>query len=125
MNRDSTIDDWLRASGSSDRGIHLTSDQLAGLTMVVETDAEVPELPDEVLQAWYMRITAQRRIVDQAEAAFIPMARRNDWSWERIAAVLGLPDADAAQERGAALAAQLHHTHPATTPQPWKRLPDL
>jgi hypothetical protein len=125
MNRDPVIDSWLRSSPMSDRGVDLTSDQLAGLTMVVQASAKVPECPDEVLQAWYITVTAQRRIVDQAEATFIPMARRNGWSWERIAAVLALPDADAAEQRCAVLAEQLRRTHPTTTPQPWLPVPDL
>ncbi|WP_326836015.1 hypothetical protein VSH64_14020 [Amycolatopsis rhabdoformis] len=125
MDRDSVIDRWLRSSEMGDRGVHMTSDQLAGVTMVAEASVEVPECPDEVLQAWYMAITCQRRIVDQAEAAFIPMARRNGWSWERIAAVLGLPDADAARQRGEVLVEQLRRTHPSTNPQPWKSLRDL
>src|SRR6184192_626400 len=85
MKRDPVIDRWLRAGPLGDRGVHLDADQLAGLTMVTQVGDEVPACPDEVLQAWYTTITAQRRIVDQAEAAFIPMARRNSWSWERIA----------------------------------------
>jgi hypothetical protein len=121
MSDNPVIDNWLRSSPLHDRGI----DQLTALTIAVHAGAEPPECPDEVLQAWYQSITAHRRTVDQAEAAFIPMARRNGWSWERIAAVLGLPDAEAAEQRSEVLAEQLRRTHPATTPQPWLPLPDL
>jgi hypothetical protein len=68
---------------------------------------------------WHWLIASQRRMANQSEPAFIDQARRQGWTWQRIADVLGLPDAEAAEQRQAVLAAELTRTLPSNLPQPW------
>lgn len=114
---DPMIEEWL--SGREDIShLVLRIPQLTGLLLAVERDRPA-EVPDEVMRRWHRLLAAQRRIADQSEPAFIDQARRQGWSWQRIADVLGLPDAEAAQRRQEALAAELDRTHPSALPQPW------
>ncbi|MEV0070278.1 hypothetical protein [Amycolatopsis sp. NPDC050768] len=76
--------------------------------------------PDDVLDAWGREVVTSRRIVDQSEPEFINQARRRGWSWERIAERLGLPSAEAAEQRQAALEAELDRTHPQNLPGAWR-----
>jgi hypothetical protein len=76
--------------------------------------------PDDVLEAWGREVVISRRVVDQSEPAFIAEARRQGWSWERIADRLGLPDAAAAEQRQAVLEAELTRTHPQNLPGAWR-----
>jgi hypothetical protein len=116
--RDPVIDDWLRRSGFGEQGPQMTTDQLTGLLVVAKSN-ESPTCPDGVLTAWYQAIARHRRVVDQSEPAFIEQARRQGWTWQKIAEVLGLPSAEAAERRCDVLAAELVRTHPSQTPQPW------
>ncbi|WP_156077388.1 hypothetical protein [Saccharothrix sp. NRRL B-16314] len=110
--RDPVVDDWLGD------GMLLGINQLTGLLFAVERDRPA-EVPDEVMRRWHRLLAVQRRVADQSEPAFIDQARRQGWSWERIADVLGLADAEAAERRQAALAAELARTHPSALPRPW------
>ncbi|WP_328609843.1 hypothetical protein OG943_12165 [Amycolatopsis sp. NBC_00345] len=76
--------------------------------------------PDDVLEAWGHEVVLARRVVDQSEPAFIAEARRQGWSWERIAERLGLPDAETAEQRQAVLEAELIRTHPQNLPGAWR-----
>lgn len=116
MDRDPVIDEWLRSTRFGAEGPHLTCDQLTGLSLVAHA-GELP--PSPVLQRWYLALTRRRRVADQSEPEFIRAARSQGWSWETIASVLGLPNAEAAEQREAALAAELERTSPKTNPQPW------
>ncbi|WP_326835770.1 hypothetical protein VSH64_12695 [Amycolatopsis rhabdoformis] len=78
------------------------------------------EVPDDVLDAWGREVVTSRRIVDQSEPEFITQARRRGWSWARIADRLGLPSAEAAEQRQAALEAELDRTHPQNLPGAWR-----
>jgi hypothetical protein len=71
------------------------------------------------MRRWHWLLAATRRTADQSEPAFIAQARRQGWTWERIAQVLGLPDAAAAEQRLDVLAAELDRTNPNNLPQPW------
>ncbi len=122
MDRDPVIDEWLRSTRFGGDGPHLPCDQLTGLSLVAHA-GESP--PARVLQRWYLALTRQRRVADQSEPEFIRAARGQGWSWETIALVLGLPNADAAEQREAALAAELARTLPSANPQPWLPLNDL
>lgn len=115
--RDPAIDRWLRdvPVGSE---VLLGTDQLTGLLLAVQHD-QPTEVPDEVMARWHWLLAVQRRVANQSEPAFIDQARRQGWSWQRIADVLGLPDAEAAEQRQAVLAAELARTHPSALPQPW------
>jgi hypothetical protein len=63
------------------------------------TISERFQMRNEVMKRWHWLIAVQRRVADQSEPAFIDQARRQGWSWQRIADVLGLPDAEAAEQR--------------------------
>ncbi|SEO84720.1 hypothetical protein [Amycolatopsis saalfeldensis] len=107
------VDRWLSgtklASGGADR---LTKMQLA--TQLGH------DVPPEVLSQWGHEIVIARRVVDQSEPAFIAEARRQGWSWERIADRLGLPAAEAAEQRQTVLEAELTRTHPRNLPGAWR-----
>lgn len=77
------------------------------------------EVPALVLRRWHWLLAATRRTADQSEPKFIEQARRQGWTWERIAQVLGLPDAAAAERRLDVPAAELRRTHPSALPRPW------
>jgi hypothetical protein len=123
MDRDPIIDNWLRTTLSANPTLRVPTelvleiDQLSALRLVASEPGV--DVPDEVLARWYPALTRARRLADQSEPAFIEQARHQGWSWARIAAVLGLPDAEAAERRPDALAAELTRTHPSVTPQPW------
>ncbi|AHH96846.1 hypothetical protein GCM10010174_34000 [Kutzneria viridogrisea] len=115
--RDPVLDEWLRDSKFGEGGFHMKMDQLAAMQLVAEQTAEA--CPDRVLERWYMLLTRHRRVGNQSERAFLAQARRRGWAWDRIAAVLGLPDAAAAEQRQEFLSAELTRTHPSQDPQPW------
>lgn len=114
--RDPVIDEWLGINRLGAQ--YLETDQLAGLYLAA-TSGETPACPEEVLFRWYRMIALHRRIVDQSELAFITQARSQGWPWNQIADVLGLPDAEAAEQRSNVLGVELERTHPARTRQPW------
>lgn len=113
--RDPVIDEWLRGSEISE--LALTGDQLFGLHIAAERAADT--CPEPVLERWYMALSRHRAALLQFEKAFLAQARRNGWDWTRIAAVLSLPDAEAAARREEFLATFLFRTHPGQDPQPW------
>jgi hypothetical protein len=117
VHHDPAIDRWLRDLPGGP-GLLLETHQLTALLLAIRRD-EPPEVPDEVMTRWHWLIAVQRRIANQSEPAFIEQARRQGWTWQRIADVLGLPNAEAAEQRQAVLAAELTHTHPSNLPQPW------
>ena len=121
MDRDPAIDEWLRSTRFGTEGPHLECDQLTGL-MLVTNAGETP--PDHVLQSWYQALARQRRVADQSEPEFIRTARERGWTWQTVAEVLGLPNAEAAERRQEALAAELERTHPSANPRPWLPLGD-
>lgn len=116
VERDPYIDEWLRGRETAELLVDIN--QLVALQLAVGR-----ELPDEVpallMQRWHWLLAVTRRTADQSEPAFIEQARRQGWTWERIAQVLGLPDAAAAEQRLDVLAAELLRTHPSSLPQPW------
>ncbi|MFD1147045.1 hypothetical protein [Saccharothrix hoggarensis] len=116
--RDRAIDEWLGAVPGDARDVLMGIDQLNGMALAVRRD-QPAEVPDEVMTRWHSLLARQRRVADQSEPVFIEQARRQGWSWQRIADVLGLPDADAAERRRDVLAAELARTHPGNLPQPW------
>lgn len=116
--RDSAIDHWLGdVSGGPE--VLLSVDQLTGLMLAVGRDRPA-EVPEEIMLRWHRLLAVQRRVADQSEPTFIDQARRQGWSWQRIAEVLGLPDAEAAERRQADLAAELARTLPTALPGPWR-----
>lgn len=116
VERDPSIDAWLgeREGAESLMTIH----QLGALQPAVHRD-QPDEVPAEVMRRWHWLLASTRRTADQSEPKFIEQARRQGWTWERIAQVLGLPDAAAAEQRLDVLAAELRRTHPGNLPQPW------
>ncbi|MBP2339802.1 hypothetical protein JOF41_005980 [Saccharothrix coeruleofusca] len=114
--RDPVVDDWFRDLPAGE--VLLEAEQLSGLMLAVER-YQPEEVSDLVMARWHRLIASHRRLADQSEPAFIDQARRQGWTWQRIADVLGLPDAEAAEQRQAFLAAELTRTHPANQPQPW------
>lgn len=114
--RDPAIDEWLGANRLGDQ--YLSANQLTGLYLAATSD-EAPDCPDEVLFRWYRMIAQYRRTVDQSEVGFISQARSEGWSWQKIAEVLGLRNAEAAEQRSGVLSAELERTHPGRTKQPW------
>ncbi|MGH9061725.1 MAG: hypothetical protein ACRDZY_19760 [Acidimicrobiales bacterium] len=94
----------------------LPTEHLTALLAVTQLGHAVPEA---VLDAWGSEVVVARRVVDQSEPAFIAEARRQGWSWERIAGRLGLPDAGTAEQRQAMLEAELTRTHPQNLPGAW------
>jgi hypothetical protein len=58
-------------------------------------------------------------VADQSEPAFIDRARRQGWTWQRIADVLGLPNAEAADTGAQSSVAELAWVLPSNLPQPW------
>jgi hypothetical protein len=117
LSRDPAIDHWLvDVSGGPE--MLLGIDQLTGLLLAVGRDRPA-EVPEEIMSRWHRLLAVQRRVADQSEPAFIEQARRQGWSWQRIADVLGLPDAEAAERRQATLATELARTLPSALPAPW------
>jgi hypothetical protein len=116
VQRDPYIDAWLREREGADLLKDL--DQLIALQLAVDRDRP-DEVPALVMRRWHSLLAATRRTADQSEPKFIEQARRQGWTWERIAQVLGLPDAAAAEQRLDVLAAELRRTHPSALPQPW------
>jgi hypothetical protein len=113
--RDPIIDEWLRGSEISE--LALSGNQLFGLHIAAERAAA--PCPEPVLEHWHMTLSRHRAALLSSEKAFIAQARRNGWDWARIAAVLGLPDAEAAAGREEFLAEFLRRTHPSQDPRPW------
>jgi hypothetical protein len=114
--RDPMIDEWLGEREGAE--VLSSTHQLTGLLLAVRRDRP-DAVPDEVMRRWHWTLASTRRTADQSEPAFIEQARRQGWTWERIAQVLGLPDAAVAERRLDALAAELHRTNPGNLPQPW------
>jgi hypothetical protein len=94
----------------------LPTEHLTALLAVTQLGHAVPE---DVLDAWAREVVLAHRVVNQSEPAFIAEARRQGWSWERIADRLGLPDAETAEQRQAVLEAELTRTHPQNLPGAW------
>jgi hypothetical protein len=116
VERDPYIDEWLQAREGADMLADIN--QLVALQLTIGRD-QPDEVPALVMQRWHWLLSVTRRTANQSEPAFIEQARRQGWSWERIAQVLGLPDAAAAEQRLDVLDAELLRTHPGTLPQPW------
>jgi hypothetical protein len=114
--RDPVIDQWL-SDVPGGPGFLLKTHQLTGLEFTIWRD-EPPEVPDEVMTRWHWLIAVQHRIANQSESAFIEQACRQGWTWQRIADVFGLPNAEAAEQRRAVVA-ELTHTLPSNLLQPW------
>jgi hypothetical protein len=113
MDGNPIIDRWL-----AEQAPQLpAANHLSALHVVPHKHHDVPE---DVLEAWGHEVVLARRIVDQSEPAFIAEARRQGWSWERIAERLGLPDAETAEQRQAVLEAELLRTHPQNLPGAWR-----
>lgn len=115
--RDPSVDAWLAASDLGPSGPQMHGDQLDGLHMVAERNSD--PCPDDVLEHWHLLLATRRRLAVQAEDAFITQALRAGWSWDRLAAALGLPDASAARQRQEFIAAELVRTHPWHDARPW------
>lgn len=116
VERDSYIDAWLREREAAE--LLVDTNQLVALQFSVGRD-QPDEVPALVMRRWHWMLAATRRTANQSEPVFIEQARRQGWTWERIAQVLGLPDAAAAEQRLDVLAAELRRTHPSNLPQPW------
>lgn len=114
--RDPVIDEWLSAGRLGER--YLEMDQLTGLQLAA-TSGDAPPPSDELLFRWYRTIALSRRVTDQSELAFITQARAQNWPWQKIADVLGLPDTETAEHRSAVLGAEVDRMHPDRTRQPW------
>jgi hypothetical protein len=115
--RSSVIDTWLRASGGPASPL-LRMNQLDGLHVTAERNAE--PCPDEILEHWHHLLAGHRLHAVQNEHAFIAQALRSGWSWDRVAAAIGQPDAAAAQERQEFLAAEMVRNHPGHDDRPWR-----
>ncbi|MEO6086916.1 MAG: hypothetical protein ABIQ18_27775 [Umezawaea sp.] len=116
VERDPHVDEWLRGREMAE--LLAKTNQLVALQLAVGRE-QPDEVPAPIMQRWHWLLAVTRRTANQSEPAFIEQARRQGWSWERIAQVLGLPDAAAAEQRLDVLAAELHRTHPGNLPQPW------
>jgi hypothetical protein len=110
------VDEWLAERHGGE--MLLDAEQLTGLQLAVGRDKPA-EVPDEVMEHWHWLLAVQRRIANQSEPLFIEQARRQGWTWQRIADALGLPDAEAAEQRQAFLEAELVRTLPTNLPRTW------
>jgi len=112
------VDTWLTASDMGPSGPQMQMDQLDGLLMVAERNSD--PCPDQILEHWHFLLAGRRLLAVQNEHAFIAQALRAGWSWDRIAGAIGLPDAAAAQDRQAFLAAETIRCHPGHDDRPWR-----
>ncbi|MFI5606609.1 hypothetical protein [Amycolatopsis sp. NPDC051903] len=92
-------------------------DPLSRLLLATQLGHDVPEA---VLKHWARDVVLARRVADQSEPALITQARNHGWSWADIAERLGLPSAEAAEQRRAVLEAELDRTHPANIPDAYR-----
>ncbi|MDT8912814.1 hypothetical protein [Amycolatopsis sp. PS_44_ISF1] len=113
MDGNPVIDRWLAEQAPA----LPAANPLSALLAVAHRQHDVPE---DGLEAWGREVATSRRVVDQSEPAFIAGARRQGWSWERIAERLGLPDAETAAGRRSVLEAELIRTHPRNLPGAWR-----
>ena len=120
IERDPRIDEWFDDTEIGEDGMLGTTDQLIALKMVADTTGRHADFDDEIMSLWQQRLMIRAHIQVRSEIAFVEQARRNGWSWERIAEALALPDAAAAEGRRAALEPELDRTHPARHPVPWR-----
>jgi hypothetical protein len=116
--RSSVIDAWLVASGMGPDGPLMQVDQLDGLHITAERNTD--PCPDQILEHWHHMLAGHRLHAVQNEHAFITQALRAGWSWDRVAAAIGLPDAAAAQERREFLAAEMIRNYPSHDERPWR-----
>ncbi|EWM09798.1 hypothetical protein [Kutzneria sp. 744] len=112
------VDAWLTAGDMGPAGPQMQMDQLDGMHMVAERNAE--PCPDEILEYWRLLLATRRLRAVQNEHVFIAQALRSGWSWNRVAGALGLPDVAAAQQRQAFLAAEMIRCHPSHDARPWR-----
>ena len=118
LRRDPVVDAWLLESDLGPEGPQMQLDQLDGMHMVAERNAD--PCPDVILRHWHRLLATRRMLAVRNELVFIAQARRSGWGWDRIAGALGLPDAAAAQRRQEFLAAEAIRVHPGHDDRPWR-----
>ena len=116
--RNPAIDAWLLASDMGAAGPQMQMNQLDGMHMVAERNTE--PCPDEILEYWHYLLAGRRLLAVQNEHVFIAQALRAGWSWDRVAAAIGLPDSAAAQARQAFLADEMVRNQPSHDARPWR-----
>ncbi|MBP2473396.1 hypothetical protein JOF53_002268 [Crossiella equi] len=95
----------------------LDLDQLTLMLLLSEREGATP-FPERVLDAWRTVLLLERERVEQSELRFIDRARRQGWSWARLAEELGLSDAETAERRREELAEGL--TRKRGRPELWR-----
>jgi hypothetical protein len=80
---------WLRAGEFGRTCLEVAGGRAIIAMQLVEVDRDEPDVPDRVLHRWALVIMGHRQWAVQAEEALIERARRQGWTTEQTAGVLG------------------------------------